>query len=104
MVSLWGDFLALILHTGDLLGFDHQPFSRHAQTNVDVAVLGGAHNEIAQHWKDAQDLSLQRFQNRIWRLALREKLTYHIKLYRGEIKINLWKYGIPCWPPVQEIN
>ena len=38
VVSLWGDFPARIIHTGDLLESDHQPFSRHTQANVNGAV------------------------------------------------------------------
>ena len=38
VVSLWGVFHALIRHTGDLLESDRQPFSWHAQANIDIAV------------------------------------------------------------------
>ena len=38
VVSLWGAFPALILHTGDILESDRQPFSWRAQVNVDVTV------------------------------------------------------------------
>ena len=38
VVSLWGAFPALILHTGNLLESDCQPFSQLAQASVDVAV------------------------------------------------------------------
>ena len=78
-----------------------------------VIILGGSRNENAQDWKDAQDLSLQRFQNIIWRLAQMEKLTYHVKFYRGEIKqdkfMEVWnpllasgagdqlENGLKCW-------
>ena len=33
-----GAFPALILHTGDVFEYSHQPFSQHARANIDIAV------------------------------------------------------------------
>ena len=51
-----------------------------------ATLTGAAQNETAQCWKDALDLTLQRYMNKIWAVTLMEKLTNQFRLYRGEFK------------------
>ena len=53
---------------------------------LEASLISTARSEITRNWKNAQDLSLHAFTNKIWHTMLMEGMANKIILYRGEIR------------------
>lgn len=70
---------------------------------LEKILTGAVRTEMACTWKDPQWFSFQRYSDRIWNIALMEKLTTQPRTLRGELKVEKFT---KIWRPllVPELN